>query len=49
MLGLIKTQITRQLNKTLEGYDEHTRTPPKPYAKYPLLGTRQHKDTLFRY
>lgn len=48
-LGLTKTQITRQLNKILEGYDEHTRTPTAPYAKYPLLGTRQRKDTLFRY
>ena len=48
-LGLTKTQITRQLNKILESYDEHLRTSAKPYAKYPLLGTRQRKDTLFRY
>ncbi len=48
-LGLTKTQITRQLNKILESYDERLRTPAKPYAKYPLLGTRQRKDTLFRY
>lgn len=48
-LGLTKTQITRQLNKILASYDEQSRTPSQPYAKYPLLGTRQRKDTLFRY
>lgn len=48
-LGLSKAQITRQLNKILESYDEQQRVLPKPQAKYPLLGTRQRKDTLFRY
>ena len=48
-LGLTKTQITRQLNKILESYDEQLRTSAKPSAKYPLLGTRQRKNTLFRY
>ena len=48
-LGLTKTQITRQLSKLLERYDETTRKIEKPHAKYPLLGTRQRKDTLFRY
>ena len=48
-LGLSKAQITRQLNKILENYDEQSRVCAKPHAKYPLLGTRQRKDTLFRY
>ena len=48
-LGLSKAQITRQLNKILESYDEQQRVLPNPQAKYPLLGTRQRKDTLFRY
>jgi len=48
-LGLSKAQITRQLNKILESYDEQSRVLPNPLAKYPLLGTRQRKDTLFRY
>lgn len=48
-LGLSKAQITRQLNKILESYDEQQRVLPNPKAKYPLLGTRQRKDTLFRY
>lgn len=48
-LGLSKAQITRQLNKILESYDVQERVLPNPQAKYPLLGTRQRKDTLFRY
>jgi len=48
-LGLSKAQISRQLNKILESYDEQSRFSEKPHAKYPLLGTRQRKDTLFRY
>ena len=48
-LGLSKAQITRQLNKILESYDAQLRVSAKPHAKYPLLGTRQPKDTLFRY
>lgn len=48
-LGLSKAQITRQLNKILGSYDEQSRILPNPRAKYPLLGTRQRKDTLFRY
>lgn len=48
-LGLTKSQITRQVSKILERYDEQARMPEKPSAKYQLLGTRQRKDTLFRY
>ena len=48
-IGLSKTQITRQLNKLLERYDDSLRVLAPPKAKYPLLGTRQRKDTLFRY
>lgn len=48
-LGLSKAQITGRLNKILDSYDEQSRAPAKPYAKYPLLGTRQRKDTLFRF
>jgi hypothetical protein len=48
-LGLSKTQVTRQLNKLLERYGSHQRVLDPPQAKYPLLGTRQRKDTLFRY
>ena len=48
-LGLTKSQITRQVSKILERYDEQARMPQRPSAKYPLLGTRQRKDTLFRY
>jgi hypothetical protein len=48
-LGLTKTQITRQLGKLLERYDVEQRVLPMRKAKYPLLGTRQRKDTLFRY
>ena len=48
-IGLSKTQITRQLGKLLERYDEEHRVLPEPSSKYPLLGTRQRKDTLFRY
>jgi len=48
-LGLSKAQITRQLKKILESYDEQLRVLPNPRAKYPLPGTRQRKDTLFRY
>ena len=48
-LGLTKAQITRQVAKILERYSAEHRRPHKPMAKYPLLGTRQRKDTLFRY
>jgi len=48
-LGLSKTQITRQLTKILERYSKEERSLAKAEAKYPLLGTRQRKDTLFRY
>jgi hypothetical protein len=48
-VGLSKTQITRQLGKLLARYDEGHRVLPERKAKYPLAGTRQRKDTLFRY
>ncbi len=48
-VGLSKTQITRQLGKLLARYGEEQRVLPEPVSKYPLLGTRQRKDTLFRY
>jgi hypothetical protein len=48
-VGLTKTQITRQLGKMLARYEEEQRVLPQRRAKYPLLGTRQRKDTLFRY
>jgi hypothetical protein len=48
-LGLSKTQITRQLGKLLARYTGELRVLPERKAKYPLLGTRQRKDTLFRY
>ena len=48
-VGLTKTQITRQLGKLLAKYDEEQRVLPDAKAKYPLVGTRQRKDTLFRY
>jgi hypothetical protein len=48
-VGLSKTQITRQLSKLLARYEDEHRVLPERRAKYPLLGTRQRKDTLFRY
>jgi hypothetical protein len=48
-VGLSKTQITRQLGKLLSRYEDEQRVLPERRAKYPLLGTRQRKDTLFRY
>jgi hypothetical protein len=48
-VGLTKTQITRQLGKLLARYGEEHRVLPERAAKYPLVGTRQRKDTLFRY
>lgn len=48
-VGLTKTQITRQLGKLLARYESEQRVLPERRAKYPLVGTRQRKDTLFRY
>lgn len=48
-VGLSKTQITRQLGKLLARYEAEQRVLPEPQSKYPLVGTRQRKDTLFRY
>lgn len=48
-VGLTKTQITRQLGKLLARYEDEHRVLPERKAKYPLVGTRQRKDTLFRY
>ncbi|MBF9045920.1 hypothetical protein LSUCC0031_02210 [Rhodobacterales bacterium LSUCC0031] len=48
-VGLAKTQITRQLGKLLARYEDEHRVLPERKAKYPLVGTRQRKDTLFRY
>jgi hypothetical protein len=48
-IGLTNTQITRQLSKMLTRYRAEYRVLPPHRAKYPLLGTRQRKDTLFRY
>lgn len=48
-VGLTKTQIMRQLGKLLARYGEEHRVLPERKAKYPLVGTRQRKDTLFRY
>lgn len=48
-VGLPKTQITRQIGKLLARYDDEHRVLPERKAKYPLVGTRQRKDTLFRY
>lgn len=48
-IGLSKAQITRQLGKLLSRYGHEQRVLPKRHSKYPLLGTRQRKDTLFRY
>ncbi len=48
-VGLSKTQITRQLGKLLARYEDERRVLPERRSKYPLVGTRQRKDTLFRY
>lgn len=48
-IGLSKAQITRQLSKLIDRYPEERRVLPVPKSKYPLLGTRQRKETLFRY
>ncbi len=48
-VGLSKTRITRQMGKLLSKYDDEQRVLPDAKAKYPLVGTRQRKDTLFRY
>ncbi len=48
-LGLSKTDVTRQLKKLMDRYAEEHRILPDPVTKYPLLGTKQRKDTLFRY
>lgn len=48
-LGLTKTQITRQLGKLLARYEDEQRVLPERRAKYPLVGTRQRKNALFRY
>jgi hypothetical protein len=48
-LGLSKAQITRQLGKLLSRYEDEQTVLPEPKTKFPLLGTRQRKDTLFRY
>lgn len=48
-IGLTKTQIVRQLSKLLATYEDAQRVLPQLKAKYPLVGTRQRKDTLFRY
>jgi hypothetical protein len=48
-IGLTKTQITLQLSKLFARYAEEQRVLPERKTKYPLLGTRQRKDTLFRY
>ena len=48
-IGLPKTQITRQIGKLLARYEDEHRVLPERKAKYPLVGTRQRKDTLFRY
>jgi hypothetical protein len=48
-IGLSKAQITRQLGKLLARYEDEHRILPHAVSKYPLLGTRQRKDTLFRY
>ena len=48
-VGLSKAQITRQLSKLNDNSLKERRVLPEPVAKYPLLGTRQRKDTLFRY
>lgn len=48
-IGLPKTQITRQIGKLLARYEDEHRILPERKAKYPLVGTRQRKDTLFRY
>lgn len=48
-VGLTKTQITRQLGKLLARYEDEQRVLPERRSKYPLVGTRQRKDTLFRY
>ena len=48
-IGLSKAQITRQLSKLIDKSQEERRILHEPVAKYPLLGTRQRKDRLFRY
>jgi hypothetical protein len=48
-IGLSKTQITRQLGTLLAKYEVEHRVLPELKARYPLVGTRQRKDTLFRY
>lgn len=48
-IGLSKIQITRQLNRLMAKYPDEQKVLPEPIAKYPLVGSRQRKDTLFRY
>ncbi|GAB5510420.1 MAG: hypothetical protein Rhims3KO_18210 [Hyphomicrobiales bacterium] len=47
--GLPTGRITRQVNAILNKLDESERMLQPPRAKYPLLGQRHHKETMFRY
>lgn len=48
-VGLPQGRITRQVNAILNKLDDEERTLQPPRAKYPLLGQRHHRETLFRY
>ena len=48
-VGLPKGRITRQVNAILDKVPEAQKELVAPKARYPLLGQRHHKDTLFRY
>lgn len=48
-VGLPRGRITRQVNAVLNRLEKEERVLQPPRAKYPLLGQRHHRETLFRY
>ena len=48
-LGLTRSQIMRQLRKQMDALPAELKEPAPGNAKYPLMGKRQRKDSLFRY
>lgn len=48
-VGLPKGRITRQVNSILSKISPEKKSIVEPKTKYPILGKRHHKGTLFRY
>jgi hypothetical protein len=48
-VGLPTGRVTRQVKAIINKLEKEERVLQPPRAKYPLLGQRHHKDTLFRY